>query len=179
MKNDILLTVWLKSILFASLFLMKPLSFAENTLIFKCGVKNSHWKAMIQLDAVGDASLKFLNNETKENKTSEASAKSYSCGLKINYIKDGTGSVIPEMMVEFERVRCEPTLPMEMEKKILKAFLLSVELTNKEKPVGFVQWVKRRPLDKCLVSALNLFEFQLAAKKWKEGKWGQNKSSDL
>ncbi len=142
--------------------------FAENSQILKCRVDNQEWKAVFLLDTIGAGFLKLKKTGEDLN---------YTCGLKLEYISDGQRNVVPEITVEFTRGSCDPELGA-FDQEILKSLTLFVNLNNKEKPVGRVQWLKRKQPENCIVEKISMFDIQMNAKKWAEGKWGRSTASD-
>lgn len=159
----------MKKIIFIFVMILQSIPcFAENSQILKCRVENSEWRALFLLDAVGAGFLKFKRIGQERN---------YTCGLKLEYINDGQRNVVPEITVEFTRGSCDPELGT-LDQEILKSLTLFVNLNNKEKPVGRVQWLKRRQPESCVVEKISMFDIQMNAKKWVEGKWGRSTASD-
>ena len=138
-------------------------SFAENSQILKCRVVNEVWNSVFILDAVG---VGFLNFSKKGDPTN------YSCALKIDFINDGQRAVVPNVVVEFSRVSCSPELS-ESVKEVLPRFTLLINVTNKSKPEGKVQWLKTKQPNECIVDKLSMFDISMNTKKWRDGKWGR------
>lgn len=97
------------------IFLAAP-CVAENSQILKCRVSRSEWKALFLLDAVGAGFLKFKKS---------GDDRSYTCGLKIEYINDGQRNLVPEITVEFNIGSCDPDLGV-LDQEILKNITLFV-----------------------------------------------------
>lgn len=155
-------------ILFLNLIL--PLSAgAENGIILKCRVDNARWKSVFQLDAVGIGFLKFKKI---------GDDKSYTCGLKLEYINDGLRAIVSEITVDFSRGSCDPELSNELEKIILKDYTVVVNPSKTDKPSGRVHWLRNEQPEACTVEKLNISDIQMNAKKWLDGKWGRKTASD-
>ena len=143
--------------------------YAANTQILKCSVSNQEWSSIFVLDAIGSGFLKF--KKTGDN-------NSYTCALKIDYINDGQKAISPNITLEFIRGVCDPDLGA-LDQEIFDRFTLIVDLTQKNKPEGRVQWLKKKQPDFCNIDKISMFEVSLNAKKWLDGKWGRNTASEL
>lgn len=151
-------------------FLAFPLSaYAVNGVILKCRVDSPRWKSVFQLDAIGVGFLKF-------KKANEAN--SYTCGLKLEYIRDGLRAVVSNITVDFSRGSCDPELPKDLEKVLLKDYSIIVNLSSSRNPTGLVHWLKSEQPGDCIVEKINIPDIQMNAKKWLEGKWGRKTASD-
>lgn len=44
--------------------------------------------------------------------------------------------------------------------------------------MGRVQWLRKSQPETCIIEKLSMFDIQINAKKWIEGKWGRSTASD-
>lgn len=146
------------------------LSLAENTQILKCRVANSDWNSTFILDAVGSGFLKLSKS---------GDATPYTCSLKLDFISDGQRDVSPNVTVEFSRGVCDPELAAEIDQEVLSKFTLMINLTNKTKPKGRVQWLRSKQPDNCAVDKISMFDISHNTKKWQQGNWGRSTASEL
>ncbi len=153
----------------ALIFIVSSPCFAENSQILKCRVSNQEWNTMFILDSVGSGFLKFK----KAN-----NPKTYTCALKLDFITDGQRAIVPEITVEFTLTTCDPDLGS-IQSEILKRQTLTVNLTDKKKPKGRVQWLTKKQPDDCTVEKLSMIDIQLDAKRWHEGNWGRTTASEV
>lgn len=145
-----------KSTLLLTIFFACSTVFAETASILKCRVKNTEWASFFTLDATGNGLLKFKKTDDKNT---------YTCELKANHIYNGQRAVVANITVRFERGYCDPELG-DLEKEIFDHFTLIVEQPNKDNPTGYVQWLKQKQPDSCVVEKLSLSEIAMQAKKW-------------
>lgn len=158
-----------KFVLLNLILFVSSISYAQSSQILRCKVENTQWVAVFELDAVADGFLKFKRSGVDQE---------YTCGLRLDYINDGQRNVVPEVTVEFTRGSCAPDLTSELGQEILTSFTLFVNLNNMEKPAGRVQWLRRSQPEACVVETFKMFDIQLNAKKWQDGKWGRKTASD-
>jgi hypothetical protein len=155
----------MKYIFFIALFVLSSLSHAGNTEIIKCRVANKEGSAQFVLDAVGAGFLTFKNS---------SSPTTHTCLLKLEFIRDGQGDLVPHFLTKFTRLSCSPELG-NLNKELLKDLTLNINLTNSKKPEGQVQWLRRKQPDTCVIEKLSVYDVSMNAKKWSEGKWGRGK----
>ncbi len=152
----------------AFILLLSSIAVAENTQILKCKATNQGWTSLFTLDAVGIGFVKFQKLDSNQ---------SFNCKLNVNYINDGQRSVSPNITIEFNRKECDPDLNS-LEEEIFDRFTLIVDITQKEKPIGRIQWLKRRQPDICVIEKFSLFDISTNAKKWSEGTWARKTASE-
>lgn len=158
----------MRHLIFLTVIFFGSLSHAANTQILKCRVQNNDWSATFVLDAIGAGFLTF---------SKAPSTQTYTCALKLEFIKDGQKDVVPHFSTDFSRLACDPELG-DLEQEILKDLTLKVRLMDPKKPEGHVQWLRRKQPDTCIVEKLNVFDVSMNAKKWSEGKWGRGTASE-
>lgn len=154
------------SILFFALA-SSSISQAENSQILKCHVINREWNAIFFLDSLGSGFLKL-------NKSGET--QSYTCALKLDYINDGQRAIVPNIKVDFTLASCDPELG-EWKSEILKQQNLIVDLKDKSKPAGNVQWLRSQQPEDCKVEKLSMLDLQMGAQRFLKGQWGRTPAS--
>lgn len=157
----------MRSKLIAILLFISSFSSAENTQILKCRVANPEWNSVFILDAVGAGFLTF---------SKKGDPKNYSCSLKLDFINDGQRAIVPNVIVEFTRVSCEPELSDSV-KELLPRFTLIINTKNQSKPEGKVQWLKTKQPDECIVDKLSMWDITTNTKKWQNGSWGRRSTA--
>ena len=129
---------------------------------------NKDWNSLFILDTVGAGFLKFNRAH---------SSKAYTCALKLDDITDAQRGIAPEIRVEFRLGPCDPEMG-DLQTEILKGQTLIVDLSDKKKPQGRVQWLVHSQPDDCTVEKLSLFDIQLDAKRWHDGNWARSTASE-
>lgn len=143
-------------------------SYAQNSEILNCQVTNTDWSAKFILDSIGSGFLKFKK---------AGDPKSYTCSLKLEFIQDGKQAVSPHITIDFVRGACEPNLGL-LEQDILENFGLIINVRQKDKPQGKVQWLKKKQPEPCQIEKIRMFDISMNAKKWRNGTWGRNTASE-
>ena len=152
----------MKCLFFIAFFILSSVSHTKNTEIIKCRVMNKDWSAQFVVDAVGAGFLDFKKTTSPNN---------YTCSLKLEFIRDGQGDVVPHILTKFTHLVCTPELNT-LEKEVLKDLTLKIDLLNPKKSEGHVQWLRRKQPDTFVVEKLSIPDISMNAKKWSEGKWG-------
>ena len=148
-------------------FFISNFSFAENTQILKCRVANPVWNSVFILDAIGAGFLTF---------SKKGDSRSYSCALKLDFINDGQRAIVPNVIVEFSRVSCDPERGDSV-KEVLSRFTLIINTKDKSKPEGKVQWLRTKQPDECIVDKLSMWDITTNTKKWQNGSWGRRSTA--
>lgn len=156
----------MKNQVFTFLLLWPLIGFAKNPQILKCSIQGQERSAVLLVDSVGVAFLKFKLSDSE-----------HSCELRVRSFRNDELAVLPSMRFDFERGDCHPTLAANVEKEIFGIVTLQVNLTDSQKPAGQVQWLRRFQPDHCKIEQFRMPELQQGAKRWQEGKWGRSTAS--
>jgi len=127
-----------------------------NTPIIKCNIKNPHWTATLSLDGVGLGLLKVKHLKSK---------KDFTCPLGLTFLQDSLGGVSPSIIVDFNRGECFPKSSL-ISEELFETVNLIIELRDKKKPRGRIQWLKKSQPDSCKITKFRLTEIKLNEKRW-------------